>query len=55
MNASPWVDQPMVPHAGPMAKQSMKYDDNLFGAPILASKLEICLCRSALLRVGCLS
>ena len=25
----------------------MKYDDNLFGAPILASKLEICLCRSA--------
>ena len=32
MNASPWVDQPMVPHAGPMAKQSMKYDDNLFVA-----------------------
>jgi len=26
-----------------MAKQSMKYDDNPFGVPILASKLEICL------------
>jgi hypothetical protein len=43
MNASPLVHQPMVPHAGPMAKQSMKYDDNPFGVPILASKLEICL------------
>jgi len=26
-----------------MAKQSMTYDDNPLGAPILASKLEICL------------
>jgi hypothetical protein len=43
MNASPLVHQPRVPHAGPMAKQSMKYDDNPFGVPILASKLEICL------------
>jgi hypothetical protein len=31
MNASPWVHQPIVPHVGPVAKQSMKYDDNPFG------------------------